>query len=302
MGDIVSTAVSFILLIFISYFLKTKGVFTNEAKKFLSSVIINLCLPCVILNGFRDFDYDNSLILAIFICIFISIVSLILGYLISRKRNRDSKILHMMNGCGYNIGIFTIPFVSNFLSSTAVVCALMFDIGNAIFVFGALSAATSFVVDNNRSNPIPVICKKLFTNIPFVVYMILLLLLALNITPPSFIYPFVELCSGATSFLAMIMIGLMIEFKINFSEIKEIASTLIFRYSISLVSAILIFQLPMFEHELKKALIIAVFSPMSTACVVYTEKLKCKPSLIGAVSSLSIVISIVAIISIIIFI
>lgn len=302
MVDILNTAGSFIILIIISYFLKMKGIFTEQSKRFLSFVLINICLPCIIVNGFKDFDFDTSLLMAIVACIVISSFGIFFSYLVSRKKNRDGIVIQMMSSAGYNIGIFTIPFVSNFLSSTAVVCALMFDIGNAIFVFGALSAATSFVVDGDRSNPIPTIAKKLFTNIPFLVYIVMLTTILFNLKFPAVVYSFAELGANATSFLAMVMIGIMIEFKINLSEIKYILSALVLRYSVALASSVIIFFLPIFELELKKALMIAVFSPMSTACVVYAEKLKCKASIVGAVSSLSIIASIVFIISIVVFI
>lgn len=301
MGDILSTAASFIFLIALSYFLKRKGIFKSEDKRFLSGILINICLPCVIINGFSDFNFDLSLFTAVFLCIVISSSAAFVAYLVSRKKERDITVLHMMSSTGYNIGIFTIPFVSSFLSSTAVVCTLMFDMGNAIFVFGTLAAMTSFAVDKETSNPIPALLKRLFTTVPFLVYFIMLAILALDITLPNIFYTFVDLGANSTSFLAMILIGIMLEFHFKKEEIKEIISALVVRYSISFISSIVIFMSPIFDHEIKKALMIALFSPISTASVVFLQRLKCKSSLVGAVSSLSIMISIVIIISIVIF-
>lgn len=301
MSEIQSTAISFVVLILLSNILKQRGVLKVEDKNFLGSILINICLPCVIINGFRGFQYDSSLFFAIFLCMGISIFALILGYAVTRKQGRDSKIVHMMTSCGYNIGIFTVPFVSSFLSPVAVVSTLMFDIGNAIFVFGLLAAVTSYVVDHDTRNPIPALLKKLFSTPPFIVYMIMLICIAGNITLPEGFYTFVELGASGTSFLAMVLIGIMIDIEIDRSERKEILSAIVLRYSVSAMSVLIIYMLPMYDMEVKKALMIAAVSPVSTASVVLAQKLNCKSTLIGAVSSLSIVISIVAIMSIVLF-
>lgn len=301
MQDIIFTACGFIVIILLSYFLKQIGMFKVDDKKFLGTILINVNLPCVIINGFSDFNFDISLILAIFLCMGISVFSIFVGYFVSRKKDKDVQILHMMSGCGYNIGIFTIPFVSSFLSSTAVVCALMFDIGNAVFVFGTTAAITSIIVNKDKSNPIPAILKKLFTTVPFIVYIVMAFVIALNITLPDIVFSVTDLGANSTSFLAMVMIGIMLEFNIKKEDLKVVSSAILVRYGVSALASVLIFLLPMFDLELKKALMITVFSPLSTASVVFTQKLGCKASLVGAVSSLTIIISIIAIVSIIIF-
>lgn len=301
MDEITSIALSFIGLILLSNLLKRRGVLKTEDKDFLSSILINICLPCVIISGFRDFQYSTSLIVAILICVGISITALFLGYMITRKQGRDSRILHMMTSSGYNIGIFTIPFVSSIFTQAAVVCVLMFDIGNAIFVFGTSAAITSYAVDGDKRNPLPALLKKLFSTTPFIIYMIMLAFQVLHVTIVDEIYVFVDLCASATSFLAMILVGIMIEIEVDRSELASIISALILRYTISFSAAAIIFFSTIFETDLKKALMIALCSPVSTASVVFSQKLNCKSSLIGAVSSLSIVISIMAIMSIALF-
>lgn len=301
MQEIITTAFSFIIIILLTYFLKKIGMFKPEDKKFLSAILLNVNLPCVIINGFSDFTYDNSLILAIFLCLGISVVSIFSGYIISKNKPKEVTALYMMTSSGYNIGIFTIPFVSSFLSSTAVVCALMFDVGNAIWVFGTAAAITSAVVNKNKSNPIPAILKKLFTTVPFLSYIFMMFILLLNIQLPDIVFAVTDLGANSTSFLAMVLIGIMIEFNIDKTELREVLSVIGLRYSISILGCVLIFFLPMFDIELKKALMIAALSPLSTSSIVFSQKLGCKASSVGAVSSLSIIFSIIAIICVLVF-
>lgn len=299
--DILITAFGFILIIAVSYFLKEKGIFKTEYKVFLGNVLLNINLPCVIISGFKTFEYDNSLIMVIVLGIVISLFAILVGFIVSYKKEKPDKVLHMMTCAGYNIGIFTIPFVSSFLSSSALICTLMFDMGNAIMVFGTTSAITTAIVYKKKQNPIPAILKKLFTTIPFVTYLVVILTIALNIKIPSAVYKVTDIGSNMTAFLAMVMIGIMLELKIDVNDVKSVVSAILVRYLFATVMSLLIFSLSPFEYELKKALAIAIFSPLSTASLVFSQKAGCKGTTLGAFSSLSIIISMIVLIGIVVF-
>lgn len=300
MGDILAKALGFILIIAVAYLFKKKGIFKKEDANLLGVMLLNINLPCVIISGFRTFQFDTSLIIAIFICIAASLGSLVVSYFVSRNASKESQALHMIGSTGYNIGIFTVPFVSSFMSANAVVCALMFDIGNAVMVFGTTAAITSAVVNKQKTNPIPAIIKKLFTTVPFVTYMCVLITVLLGIKLPSGVYVITDIGTSATSFLAMVMIGIMIEFNIKKEDAKEAASAILTRYGYSLVVCVLIYMLP-YDIEARKAMIIAMCSPLSTAATVFGRQLGCKESVLGVFNSLNIVISMILIISIVIF-
>lgn len=300
MGDILAKSLGFILIIITAYTLKQFGVIKLEDKKFLGTMILTVNLPCVIISGFQDFQYDTSLVVAVILALVANFIGIAIGYVISLKKDKETRILFMMGTSGYNIGIFVIPFVSSFLSSAAVVCSLMFDIGNAIIVFGTSAAITSAVVNNQKSNPIPAILKKLFTTVPFITYIVMIAVVSLNITLPSRLYIMTDIGANATAFLAMFMIGVMLEFNIKKDDFKSAISVIITRYLYSAIVSVFIYMLP-FDLEIRKALIIAVFSPLSTAGVVFTEKIGCKSSLVGVFGTLNIICSMIAIIGIVIF-
>lgn len=300
MGDIIAKATGLIIIILTAYILKQVGIFKKEDKNFLGGILLNINLPCVIISGFQAFEFDISLVVAVAICYFSSFIGIGIGYLVSRKKDKEILILHMMGTAGYNIGIFTIPFVSSFLSAEAVLCVLMFDIGNALMVFGTISAITLAVVNKEKTNPLPQILKKLFTTIPFLTYILTISIALLGIKLPHEIYIVTDIGADATAFLAMIMIGIMLELNINKEDFKDALSAILTRYGHALWVSVIIYFLP-FDIEIRKALIIAMFSPMSTASLVFSEKMGCKPSLLGVFSSLNIFLSISIIIGIILY-
>ncbi|MFI3225825.1 MAG: hypothetical protein R3Y09_00330 [Clostridia bacterium] len=300
MNDIIAKAAGFVIIILLAYALKKIGVFKIEDKRVFGGMLININLPCVIISGFQSFQYDTSLVVAMVIGLFASFMGIFVGYLVSRKKDKESKILHMMCTPGYNIGIFTVPFVASFLSPTAVICVLMFDVGNAIMVFGTTAAITSAVVNKERGNPIPAILKRLFTTVPFVTYIVMVLIPTLGFSLPKEVYVITDIGANATAFLAMIMIGIMIEFKIKKDDLKQTTSALLARYGHSFFVSLVIFFLP-YDIEIRKALIIAMLSPLSTSSIVFGENLGGKPSALAVFSSLNIIISMMLIIAVVVF-
>lgn len=300
MSEILIKSTGFILIILLSYLLKKRGIFKLEDKNMLAFMLLNINLPCIVISGFQNFQLELALLLAICFGVIANLGGVALGYLLSRKKPKEELALRMMSSAGFNIGIFTIPFVSGFLSPSALLGVLMFDIGNAVMVFGASAAITSAVVSKEKKNPLPALGKKLVSSVPFMTYMSMLVLYLVGVTLPSGLYLMTDIGAGATAFLAMVMIGIMIEFKIPKSEVKEVCGVLCSRYANSILFAVIFYCLP-FPMELRKALILAVFSPVSTAGAVFSQALGCKPSLTGIVTSLSIIISIAAMIGIILF-
>lgn len=300
MGEILIKSVGFVLFILLAYFLKQRGMLKKEDKRLLGALLINVNLPCVVISGFRGFEYSSAFIIVLVLSFCVCGIGVGLGYLASRKKDNETIALHMLHASGYNIGTFTLPLVSVFLSKTAVLSVMMFDISNAIMVFGIIFAVTSAVVTKEKQNPLPLILKYLTSSVPFLTYIAMILSIALKITFPSELYVITDIGASATSFLSMIMIGVMLEFNMKKEDLKQISSAIFVRYAYSLVVAVSIFFMP-FDEEIKKALIICVFSPTSTLNIVFSEKLNCKPSLIGAFSSLNIVISMTIITCVLIF-
>lgn len=298
MQDILITACGFFVMIFIGYLMKRKGVISLQDKDFLGTMLLNVCLPSVIINSFKDFTFDVSFLIAFAIGVACNLAGIFVGYLLSLKSKREDKALLMVLTSGYNIGIFTIPFVSSFFSATAVLSVLMFDVGNAIFVMGTSAAIISGILENEKGNPFPVIFDKMRKSLCIWAYIIMFTFVALGVQVPEAVFSIVSIPAGATSFLAMTMVGIMLEFKIEPNERKELTKLLFLRYSFAFMIATILFVFLPFELEIKKALMIGVFSPMSTASMVFAQKLGCKSSLVGGAGTFSILLSMIFIVCI----
>lgn len=300
MGEILTKSFGMIFMICLAYFLKKRGVFKADDSKIIATLILTVNLPCVVISGFKEFAMTTSLVVALLAGFLFNVVCITVGYLISVRKSKENKLLYMMTAGGYNVGIFTIPFVASFLPPSAMLATLMFDMGNAPMVFGGLSATTSVVVNKEKTNPMPILLKKLSKSVSLISYICLFIIYTLGFTLPSQVFVVTDIAAGATGYLAMIMVGLMVEVKIPIDELKAVSGCIVTRYACSALFAVGVFYSPL-PYDIRKALMICAFAPLSTSSMVLGQEIGCKPVHMGIVGSVTIMVSIVCMLGIVIF-
>lgn len=107
---------------------------------------------------------------------------------------------------------------------------------------------------------------------------------------------------GASTFLIMVMVGLMLEVNIPKEDRKDVGRVVAIRYLGSALFAALIYFFLPFPENFRKALMIAVFAPSTAVSIVFCQKLGCKPSTPSAINSLCIPVSLVCITLMLLFI
>lgn len=295
MTTILLKALMFVLIICLGYFLKRNGFFRADDYRVISKIVLNITLPAAVISGFADFAMDISLLVVVALGLACNIIMVLLGFLGGASSGERAQAFYMLNLSGYNIGCFTMPFVQSFLGPFGVVTACMFDSGNSIMCTGGTYAAAANVVGSRDEGVGFTLVKKLFSSIPFDVYLLMLILSILDIHFPSTINSFFAIIAGANSFLAMLMIGMMVEFDLEWQYLRQAAVTLTVRYVISaLFAAIFYFVLPL-SLEIRQVLVLVVFAPISALVPVFTEKCQGNAALSSLTNSVSIFISMIII-------
>lgn len=292
MIDILIKAFGFVLIIIIGFLLKNKGICKREHGQFLSTIIMNITLPCSLLSSINNLNITSTLLIALVIGFMSNVVTNLVGYISSKKESPMNKAITMINMSGYNIGTFTLPFVQSFFPASAVAYICLYDTGNALMCLGGTYTIASLVVSSNEKPTIQSIVRKLFSSIPFCTYITLFFLSLLKISIPKQILSITSIAGNANAFLAMLMIGIMLELKLDLSEIKAIKKILFGRYTIAIISAIITYFLLPIDIIAKKMIILGIFAPVSGVAPVFSTKIGSKSPVPAAVNSLSIIISI----------
>lgn len=293
--EVLAKALAFILIIVLGYLLKKKGFFHASDFYLISKIVIRITLPAAIVSNFSRITMDNSLLLMVVIGLAANIVMVSVGYLINAGKSKEAKAFDMLNLSGYNIGNFTLPFVQSFLGPIGFATTSLFDAGNAVMCTGVTYTLASMVIGKGDKPSVKNILKSLFSSLPFDAYIIMTVLAILRIPLPSVVTSFAATVGGANAFLALLMIGIGFEIHMEKDKVSTMVKLMVLRYGTAVLFALGAYFLLPFPLEVRQALAIVSFGPVSSVSPAFTGKLEGDVELSSAVNSLSIVLSIVSI-------
>ena len=292
MLDILIRAGSFVSIILLGYFLKKIGFFKQEDFTILSRITIRITLPAAIITSFAGKQIDMALLSLVLLAIGCGLLYMAMGFFLNRKKSREERAFAILNLPGYNIGTFVIPFAQSFLGPMGVVATSLFDTGNAVICLGGAFSVASMVKDGSGFS-VKRIGKALARSVPFVTYVLMLLLNLVHLPVPGFILSCAGIIANANAFMAMLMIGVGFKLEGDRSQIRTIVRMLSIRYGVATVLALIFYFVLPFELEIRQALVILAFSPIGSAVPGFTGEMKGDVGLSSALNSLAIVISII---------
>lgn len=285
-------AISFVLVIAIAFILKQLKILDKRDGQTIATIIMNVTLPCALLCNANGMTIDASMLLILFIGIISNIIMLVIAYLLSKKEGPLNQGYYMINCSGYNIGNFAMPFVQTFFPGMGVAYLCMFDVGNSIMCLGGTYALAGSVASASEKLTIKKVLKKLFSSIPFDVYIIIFILALFDLQLPDQILSVASFIGAGNGFLAMFMIGLLLEIKINPTEMKMVMKTLFIRLFFgAILMAIVYFIIPL-PLLARKIVVLAMAAPITTVSAVFSRNIGYYRDAPAIASSLSIIISI----------
>ena len=283
----------FMFIIFLGFILKKFNFYEKSDYKIIAKTVINIIMPAVIITSFSKLKNDSSLFFLILLGIICNLIMLLLGYIFSKNRNDKIKSLFMLNLQGYNIGSFALPFVQNILGPFGVVAVCMFDMGNSILCTGGSYAITSSVIQTDTEKfSIKDFFKKLFSSVPFVTYIIMILITELNIKIPDNVISLTSFIASANGFLSMLMIGMMFEMNFKSEYLSTVGKILAIRY-IAAITMSYIFYTFLPCLELRQIIVVILFAPVSFLAPIFTEKCNSDVGISSFISFITIIISLI---------
>ena len=296
MGSVIFRAFCLLFMIFLGYGLKKIGVLHKEDGAVVARIVLNITLPCALLMGFKDFVFDVKYLLMPIVCIVMLLSMMGIGYLLSRRKGtKEESIYYLLSFDGFNIGNFVLPFVSNVLGATGIVAVCLFDIGNAIVCMGIGLLIISMVVGSQEKVSLGKSILGLFKKPPFFVYMLMLVLSVAHIRLPEFVFELAGSISPANGPMAMIMLGLMLEFSFKKEHVMKVVEVIGIRLGVACIVGYLFYTFAPFDDVIRRAVVVTCFAPIASAAPAFTQDYGGNTELAGFVNSVSIIISMVLI-------
>ena len=285
-------AIGFILVIIIGFVLKQIKILDKRDGQTIATIIMNVTLPCALLCNGNGVTINAAMLMVLAIGLSSNIIMLVISYFLSKKEGALNQGYYMLNCSGYNIGNFAMPFVQTFFPGMGVAYLCMFDVGNSIMCLGGTYALAGSVASSGSKLTLKNLLKKLFSSIPFDVYSLIFILAVFHVQLPDHIISIASFIGAGNGFLAMFMIGLLLEVKINPMEMKMVVKTLFIRLFFGMILMLAVyFALPL-PLLAKKIAVLAMAAPITTVAAVFSRNIGYRKDAPAIASSLSIIISI----------
>lgn len=292
MAQILINAGCFVAVILLGIILRRVGFFKEEDFPVLSKIALKITLPAAVVVNFSQASWDVSMLYISLLGIGCGVVYILMGFLLNLRSDREQKAFDILNLPGYNIGLFAMPFISGFLGPMGVVTTSLFDTGNAVICLGGSYGVAEGVKEGGKFSFWRII-KALLTSVPFLAYVIMIVLRLVNLQLPGPVLQFADVIRGASTFVAMLMIGVGFRLTVNKKQIGQILKVVLTRYAVAAGLALLFWNVLPFEREVRTALVLLVFAPIGAATPAFTGQLKGNVGLSSAINSICIVCSIV---------
>lgn len=97
----------------------------------------------------------------------------------------------------------------------------------------------------------------------------------------------------ANSVLAMLMIGMMFELKLQREDMADVLRIVGLRYAFGIAAALLAYHVLPVGETARQVAALSLLVPVPSVTLAYCEKSGCKPSVVGMIHSLCIPISLI---------
>lgn len=199
----------FILAIAIGYFAVKIKLVSDSAADSLSSILLNVCFPAMVLKNFLNTDASSLLqtgISTVVVSLIFSLLPFAVSLYLFRNADADRKALfRYISGIG-NTSFVCIPLMSLFLSSEQMLI---------VFVHGAVMDILIWAVHHqlflgSSSGSWKQIFKKMVTSPCLIAVVLGIVFCAFGVKLPSFLNYTIEALDKTVSPLALLFIGMLI--------------------------------------------------------------------------------------------
>ena len=284
-----------LFIIILGYISKKLKLVKEEDGPSIGRIVLNITLPCLIINTFSTLKIDFSLIKLTLLAMLYGIVMFVIGLYVFKKKERRLKGALIMLLPGFNIGLFAYPLIQAIWGQKGIKYFGMFDVGNSIVIFVLCYIIGAYFSGEEAKIEPKVIVKKLLASVPLCTYIIVVIMNLLGLKFPQLIVNLSSTVSKANAPLSLLLLGIYLSFSFHSSYLKNIASVLSIRYGIGLSLGILFFLFSPFDKMSNYTLLIGLILPIAGAAIPFALEFDYDEKLVGALSNLTILISFVLI-------
>ncbi|OZG60958.1 permease [Bifidobacterium lemurum] len=314
---------SLLLIILAGYLFKRFGLFGQRDYRVLQTAEFNIVLPGAIIYSFATNPHDISLLWIAAFSFLCALIPLLFIFAATRKRKVSDRAFLMLNGAGFNLGCFCFPVVQAFWGAGAVVPAAMFDIGNCVMVAAGTNVMTQQLLHiqpgktlaEQHAGDAPTlpyekpkdrdarrltrhamarnIAHSFFGSVPFDTYLLMIALMIADVRIPEWIATICQPLSNANAFVAMFMVGMLMDLPSSRHDVRELLEVIAWRLPFGLLFAAAAWFVLPFDAATRAVAVICCLAPIAIFSTLFTDKVLGNARLAGFSLAITAIISLV---------
>jgi predicted permease len=276
------------LVIFSGTALRYFKILVKEDASIILNLVFYFSLPALILASIPNAVLGNDFIFLPIIPIIIALVLFIIATILGRHLKLERKTLgvFVISSLIMNTA-FAFPFVAAFYGQDGLARMLIFDVGNALFIYSfAYYQACKYgkhQIDRKK------LIKRLFSSVPLWSIIIALILNLLGIKTNGIFHGFLKMAGDLTIPLLLVSIGVLFDPKLL--NIKAMSLALFIRMGLGLIVGLLLVNLFKLEGLTRYVVILATATPIGYNTLTFSSIEKLDSEFASALISVSILIS-----------
>ncbi len=201
-----------VFIILLGYLFKRIKILKESDGQTIARIVFNITLPALVIVTFDQMVISLSLVSLIFIAFLFGLASALIGILAFRSEKDGIKGMAAMMVPGVNVGLFAFPLVEAIWGREGIQHFGMFDVGNAVIVFGVCFFIASYFAKGTSSFYLREAFSPLLRSIPFLTYMFVVALNLSGFHLPGLFLDTAEIISVANMPLSLLLLGLYLNF------------------------------------------------------------------------------------------
>jgi malate permease and related proteins len=278
------------LLIFSGTALRYFKVLVKEDSSVILNLVFYFSLPCLILGSIPNAELNRDFVFLPVIPIIIAVVLFIFAIPLGKHLKLERKTLgvFVISALIMNTA-FAFPFVTLILGNAGLSRMLIFDVGNAMFIysFGYYQACRygNHKVDKRK------LVKRLFGSIPLWSIVVALVLNFCGIRTDGFLHGYFKMAGDLTFPLLLVTIGIL--FDPRLVNVKAMYLALFIRMGLGMLLGLVLIHLFHLEGITKFVVVLATATPIGYNTLTFSSIEKLDSEFAAALISVSILISLI---------
>ena len=293
--------IALLAIILTGYLFKRAGKFKNRDYRIMQVALFNLVLPCAIIYSFATNPHDSSMLWISVFGFVVAFIPPVLIFLTTRHTPVQDRAFTMLNGSGFNIGCFCFPVVQAFLGTAAIVPLLHIQPGKTLDEqYQGHAPVLPYTKPKDRDARrlarhalLRNVAKGFFGSIPFDTYLVMIVLMLANVKIPAVVATFVEPLANANSFVAMLMVGMLMDLPAGRDDVMKLLKIIGLRLPFGLLFAVCAWFVLPFGANVREAVVMCCLAPIAVFSTLFTDEVLGNAKLAGFSLSVSAIIGLV---------